>query len=128
MALTVPPHQLDLRVSFGGLELANPVMTASGTFGYGVEFANLTDLDRLVDIEQNTTFFGATIGKANKEDAIGRALRRLAANADFTVGKQANIADGDVEKRLSRIVDFEICRILFGDDDRRRILGRNGLA
>lgn len=47
MALTTPPHQLDLRVSFGGLELANPVMTASGTFGYGVEFANLTDLDRL---------------------------------------------------------------------------------
>jgi dihydroorotate dehydrogenase (NAD+) catalytic subunit len=37
----------DLRVTIGGLELANPVMTASGTFGYGAEFANLTDLDQL---------------------------------------------------------------------------------
>ncbi len=37
----------DLRVSIGGLELANPVMTASGTFGYAQEFSNLLDLDQL---------------------------------------------------------------------------------
>ncbi len=37
----------DLRVSLGDLDLANPVMTASGTFGYGSELANLTDLDQL---------------------------------------------------------------------------------
>jgi dihydroorotate dehydrogenase (NAD+) catalytic subunit len=37
----------DLRVRIGSLELANPVMTASGTFGYGREFSGLVDLDRL---------------------------------------------------------------------------------
>ena len=37
----------DLRTSIGKLELANPVMTASGTFGYGTEFADFVDLDRL---------------------------------------------------------------------------------
>jgi dihydroorotate dehydrogenase (NAD+) catalytic subunit len=37
----------DLSVRLGRLELANPVLTASGTFGYGLEFAKLTDLDRL---------------------------------------------------------------------------------
>ena len=37
----------DLRTSIGKLELANPVMTASGTFGYGPEFADFVDLDRL---------------------------------------------------------------------------------
>ena len=42
-----PAGRPDLRVIIGGLELANPVMTASGTFGYGAEFANLTDLDQL---------------------------------------------------------------------------------
>lgn len=42
-----PACRPDLRVTIGGLELANPVMTASGTFGYGAEFANLTDLDQL---------------------------------------------------------------------------------
>jgi len=37
----------DLRVNIGSLELANPVMTASGTFGYAREFENLVDLHRL---------------------------------------------------------------------------------
>lgn len=37
----------DLRVKIGSLELANPVMTASGTFGYAREFENLMNLHRL---------------------------------------------------------------------------------
>ncbi len=34
-------------VKIGTLELKNPVMTASGTFGYGIEFADVIDLSRL---------------------------------------------------------------------------------
>ena len=34
----------DLRVNIGALALKNPVMTASGTFGYGVEFEDFIDL------------------------------------------------------------------------------------
>lgn len=37
----------DLRVSIGSLRLANPVMTASGTFGYAREFERLMNLHRL---------------------------------------------------------------------------------
>lgn len=37
----------DLKVNIGGLLLRNPVMTASGTFGYGEEFADFVDLSRL---------------------------------------------------------------------------------
>lgn len=37
----------DLRVNFAGIELKNPVMTASGTFGYGIEFEDIVALDRL---------------------------------------------------------------------------------
>jgi dihydroorotate dehydrogenase (NAD+) catalytic subunit len=37
----------DLRVAIGSLDLRNPVLTASGTFGYGREFASLVSLDRL---------------------------------------------------------------------------------
>ncbi len=37
----------DLRVNIGSLQLANPVMTASGTFGYAREFENLMNLHRL---------------------------------------------------------------------------------
>ena len=36
-----------LQVKIGKLQLQNSVMTASGTFGYGFEFADLVDLDRL---------------------------------------------------------------------------------
>ena len=33
----------DLRVDLGGLVLKNPVMSASGTFGYGQELAEFVD-------------------------------------------------------------------------------------
>ena len=37
----------DLSVKLGGLELKNPVMTASGTFGYGLEFADFVNLEEI---------------------------------------------------------------------------------
>jgi dihydroorotate dehydrogenase (NAD+) catalytic subunit len=40
-------ERVDLRVQVGALRLANPVIAASGTFGYGLEFAHLVDLNRL---------------------------------------------------------------------------------
>jgi len=38
---------MDLHVNLAGLSLDNPVMTASGTFGYGLEFAPYGDLKEL---------------------------------------------------------------------------------
>lgn len=38
---------VNLNVKIGTLELKNPVMTASGTFGYGEEFSDFIDLNRL---------------------------------------------------------------------------------
>ncbi len=38
---------VDLSVQVGALRFANPVIAASGTFGYGIEFAHLVDLNRL---------------------------------------------------------------------------------
>jgi len=38
---------LDLSVNVGALRLSNPILAASGTFAYGVEFAHLIDLNRL---------------------------------------------------------------------------------
>lgn len=35
----------DIRTNIGGLSLKNPVMTASGTFGYGIEFDDLVNLE-----------------------------------------------------------------------------------
>ncbi|HTZ17852.1 MAG TPA: dihydroorotate dehydrogenase [Dissulfurispiraceae bacterium] len=38
---------IKLSVEIGGLKLKNPVMTASGTFGYGEEYSEFVDLNRL---------------------------------------------------------------------------------
>ena len=40
----------DLNVNIGELKLKNPVMTASGTFGYGEEFEDFVDLARIGSI------------------------------------------------------------------------------
>lgn len=37
----------DLSVNIGQLKLANPVMTASGTFGYGLEFQDFVNLEKI---------------------------------------------------------------------------------
>jgi len=37
----------DLKVTVAGIELKNPVIAASGTFGYGIEFEDVVHLDRL---------------------------------------------------------------------------------
>ncbi len=38
---------MNTKVNIAGIELKNPVMTASGTFGSGMEYAELTDIGRL---------------------------------------------------------------------------------
>ena len=37
----------NLETNIAGVSFKNPVLTASGTFGYGVEFADFIDLNRL---------------------------------------------------------------------------------
>jgi dihydroorotate dehydrogenase (NAD+) catalytic subunit len=43
----IAPAAVDLSVNVGALRLSNPILAASGTFGYGLEFAHLVDLNRL---------------------------------------------------------------------------------
>ncbi len=42
-----PKRGVDFSVSFCGLTFKNPIIAASGTFGYGVEFEDIVSLDRL---------------------------------------------------------------------------------
>ena len=51
---------VDLSVQVGALRLRNPILAASGTFGYGLEFAHLVDLNRL----------GALVVKGLSREAI----------------------------------------------------------
>ena len=42
-----PARAVDLSVQIGALRLRNPILASSGTFGYGIEFAHLVDLNGL---------------------------------------------------------------------------------
>ena len=60
---------VDMSVDLSGIKLKNPVIPASGTFGYGLEFAKLFDLDIL----------GAIAIKGTTSDArLGNPLPRIA--------------------------------------------------
>ena len=47
----------ELNVNIGNLQLKNPVMTASGTFGYGIEYSDFMDISRLGGIFLSGEFF-----------------------------------------------------------------------
>jgi dihydroorotate dehydrogenase (NAD+) catalytic subunit len=58
-----PDQAVDLSVDLGrGLVLANPILVASGTFGYGVEYGDVVDIGRLGAICCKGTTLRARIG------------------------------------------------------------------
>lgn len=54
----------DLSVQIGKLQLKNPVMTASGTFGYGTEYSDFMDISRIGGIIVKGTTIRARQGNA----------------------------------------------------------------
>ena len=60
------PGSVDLEVQLGRLVLANPVMVASGTFGYAREMAGLVDLARLGGILPKTI----TLAAAGRQSSL----------------------------------------------------------
>ena len=59
----------DLNVNIGELQMKNPVMTASGTFGYGEEFADFIELSRIVGIILKVTTLHKSEGNLYKRMA-----------------------------------------------------------
>jgi dihydroorotate dehydrogenase (NAD+) catalytic subunit len=55
---------MDLSVSIGALTLANPVIAASGCFGYGVEYADVVDLSLLGGVAVKGLFLNEREGHA----------------------------------------------------------------
>jgi len=61
--VTTTPAAVDLTVDLGrGLVLPNPILVASGTFGYGIEYGDVVDVDRLGGICSKGTTLRPRIG------------------------------------------------------------------
>jgi dihydroorotate dehydrogenase (NAD+) catalytic subunit len=83
---------MNLSVQIGTLKLQNPVMAASGTFGYGVEYARLVDLNQL----------GAVVVKGIRlEPVSGNPTPRtveVASGLINAIGLQGPGVDGFIKK------------------------------
>jgi dihydroorotate dehydrogenase (NAD+) catalytic subunit len=88
---------LDLSVSFAGIDLKNPIIAASGTFGYGVEFEDVVHLDKLG---------GFVVKGLSREPMIGNPPPRLwetAAGMLNAIGLQNIGATTFLEEKLPKL-------------------------
>jgi dihydroorotate dehydrogenase (NAD+) catalytic subunit len=89
--------RLDLSVSFAGIDLKNPIIAASGTFGYGVEFEDVVHLDKLG---------GFVVKGLSREPMIGNPPPRLwetAAGMLNAIGLQNIGATAFLEEKLPKL-------------------------
>src|SRR5262252_5398852 len=87
----------DLHVRFAGIELKNPVIAASGTFAYGVEFEDVVHLERLG---------GFVVKGLSREPMIGNPPPRLyetAAGMLNAIGLQNIGARAFLEEKLPKL-------------------------
>ncbi len=91
------PSALDLSVNVVGIELKNPIIAASGTFGYGVEFEDVVHLDKIG---------GFVVKGLSREPMIGNPPPRLwetAAGMLNAIGLQNIGATAFLEEKLPRL-------------------------
>ena len=95
-----------MRVQFAGIELNSPVIAASGTFGYGIEFEEIVSLNRI----------GAFVTKGiSLEPMQGHAAPRIiqtAAGMLNAIGLQ-NIGVAEfIEKKLPPLKRYPSCKVI----------------
>src|SRR5579863_3539848 len=87
----------DMRVTVAGVELASPVIAASGTFGYGVEFEEIVSLNRI----------GAFVTKGlSREPMAGKPAPRIIETASGmmnAIGLQNMGVRAFVEQKMPRL-------------------------
>ena len=95
-----------MRVSFAGLELTTPVIAASGTFGYGIEFEEIVSLEKL----------GAIVTKGiSLEPMAGHAPPRIvqtAAGMLNAIGLQNLGVEDFVERKLPPMSRHPSCKVI----------------
>jgi dihydroorotate dehydrogenase (NAD+) catalytic subunit len=90
-------HHSDLSVTLAGIQLKNPVIAASGTFGYGVEFEDVVHLSKLG---------GFVVKGLSKEPMAGNPPPRLyetAAGMLNAIGLQNIGAQAFVQEKLPKL-------------------------
>ena len=96
----------DMRVRFAGIELENPVLAASGTFGYGVEFEDIVSLEKI----------GGFVTKGiSREPMAGNQAPRIietAAGMMNAIGLQNIGVEAFLEKKLPSLRKYPKCAVI----------------
>jgi dihydroorotate dehydrogenase (NAD+) catalytic subunit len=95
-----------MKVSFAGIDLLNPVIAASGTFGYGIEFEEIVSLERI----------GALVTKGiSLEPMAGHAAPRIvqtAAGMLNAIGLQNVGVDDFIARKLPPLLRYPKCKVI----------------
>jgi dihydroorotate dehydrogenase (NAD+) catalytic subunit len=95
-----------MRVRLAGLELVNPVIAASGTFGYGIEFEEIVSLERI----------GGFVTKGiSLEPMAGHAAPRIvqtAAGMLNAIGLQNVGVEDFLERKLPPLRRYPRCKVI----------------
>ncbi len=99
MTTDAPPLHLAVDIAAGkrALTMANPVMTASGTFSYGIEYAKILDINRLGAVVSKTTTLRPRVGSP-----AGRRIDETPAGMLNSIGLQ-NIGIGKLIRDMAPV-------------------------
>ena len=97
---------MNLAVSIGGLKLQNPVTVASGTFGYGVEYAQLIDLNQLGAVVVKGIRLGPVRGNPTPRTV------EVASGLINAIGLQGPGVDGFVRKYWPFLKELKVPTII----------------
>jgi dihydroorotate dehydrogenase (NAD+) catalytic subunit len=107
-----------MKVCFAGLELVNPVIAASGTFGYGIEFEDIVSLEKI----------GGFVTKGiSLQPMPGNSAPRIiqtAAGMLNAIGLQNVGVEDFIEKKLPPLGRYPRCKVIvnvFGYTEREYI-------
>jgi dihydroorotate dehydrogenase (NAD+) catalytic subunit len=95
-----------MHVQFAGIDLTNPVLAASGTFGYGIEFEEIVALEKI----------GGFVSKGiSREPMAGNAAPRIvetAAGMMNAIGLQNIGVKAFIEKKLPELRRYPKCVVI----------------
>ncbi|HUL22443.1 MAG TPA: dihydroorotate dehydrogenase [Thermodesulfobacteriota bacterium] len=95
-------ERVDLSVDLGKLKLKNPVMPSSGTFGYGIEFADFLNLNELGAIVVKGTTLHPRLGN------FQRRFTEIAGSAEIsTIGLQNVGVERFIKEKLPLLTQFK---------------------
>lgn len=100
------PVKPDMKVTLAGIELLSPIVAASGTFGYGIEFEEILSLERLGG------FVTKGISLAPMAGHPAPRLVQTAAGMLNAIGLQNVGVDEYIEKKLPPMKRYPRCKVL----------------